>query len=217
MNKFMQLGNEKLNLVKDLNKTRSVVLSDFLSQNNWCDFPIKYVKENCDCEYFVLGINTRNEIAISNSSKCEIVRINNGMLKNCYAVIEKSEHLGKECYIYIAHKDGFLKLPKIKGDVTLSIIDNILSDKNMQKITAKVLHKIDLSKKFQNYEFFCEKMPKSCLSNPSFKNGVLQEFDNMGEMEVVNVVDVSLVNLDKCATKARDYFTNLTIEKYIEK
>lgn len=217
MNKYWQLSSEKVNLVKDINKTRTLILSDFLSQENWDNFPIKYIKENCDWQYFILGINTRNEIAISNSSRCEIRKIENGMFKNCYAVIEKSEHLGKECSVFIAHGEGFLKLPKIKGDVTTSEIDNILNDKNMQIITAKILHKIDLSKRFQNYELFCEKMPKSCLSNSDFKNGVLKEFDNMGEMEVADVVDTSLVNLDRCAAKARSYFTNLTAEKYIEK
>ena len=46
MNKYWQLSNEKVNLVKDINKTRALILSDFLSQENWDNFPIKYIKEN---------------------------------------------------------------------------------------------------------------------------------------------------------------------------
>lgn len=214
MEKINFLSEEKINLVNDIYKLKMQVLVDFLKKNNWKDFPIKYIREKYDWDYFILEISSKNELALSNSASCEIRKIEKGLFKDNYAIIEK---IGKEQNLYIAHKNGFLKLAEKKLDATLSDVDKTLSNNSIQKITAKKLHEIDLSKRYQNYELFCEKLPKNCLKDEKFKNEVLKEFDSIDGMNVVNVVDKSLVNVEKCVEKARRYFVELTADKYMER
>lgn len=214
MKKNNFLSEEKVDLINDLYKLKMQVLVDFLKKNNWKNFPIKNIREKYDWGYFILDIDSKNELALSNSSFCEIRKIENGLFKDNYAIIEKSE---KEQNLYVAHKNGFLKLAEMKVDATLSEIDKTLSDDSIQKITAKTLHEIDLSKRYQNYELFCQKMPKNCLKDENFRNDVLKKFDSIDGMNIVDVVDKSLINVEKCVEKARNYFVKLTADKYIEK
>lgn len=191
--------------------------TSFKKENNWDDCCISCIESGTSWNYYKINLQRSKEIIIGKGSRCQIRRINKGLFKDCYCVVEARDGNDTFTILYVFDKMKLLRYPKFEKQMTAKQIDLLLDQKQIENVTAKLLNQFDISKRHQEYEFFCENLPDACWKAKDFSKNILAKFEQLGEIKLTTEVDKKFVKLDMCKAIARDYFESLTKKKNQEK
>ena len=132
--------------------------------------PIVCLETNPNWQYFILHLPNHKQVACDIKSQVQMRKIVHGYFKGCYCVVER----GRETYVSVIHNGGVLRYPELKKDFSYEQIDSLFDDENIEKFTAVLLNKYDVSKKNQHYA------PDGLATNNQMcKNKVLRQFMQM--------------------------------------
>ncbi len=186
-------------------------------ENGWHDCCVSSIETGTTWNYYKINIEKGRQMAISKSANCQIRRIEEGLFKGCYCVIEAKDASDTYTILYVFDKKNLLRYPEFKKFMTAEQVDLLLDQKQIESVAAKLLNQFDISKRHQDYEFFCENLPDACWKAKDFSKNVVAKFEQLGEIKLTTDVDKKFVKLDLCKSIARDYFENLSKKKNQEK
>ncbi len=187
------------------------------SEMGWNDCAISFVQSGTSWNYYKICLEKGKVITISKSSRCQIRKVENGIFKGSYCVVDLKDGGGSYTILYVFDRTNILKYPELKKYLSEKELDSLLDQKEIEKIAANLLNQFDISKTHQEYESFCNNLPNACWEKKDFAKNVLSIFDEMGESELQTNVDKRFVKLDLCKQIARKFFTDLNASKQQEK
>ena len=207
----LKILSEKMIDISLLSKENKMLRLDEETQKaGFADCPVSILDSMGNYSYYKLLLSGNKMVIFDKCSHVGLREIKSGFMNGSYCIIEslRGEQGGHKLYILSGHK--VLKMPVIHNVETLKDIDDLLCDEEMINLTAKMLNKFSTYHRMQDYEIFVGDLPKGCLQNPKFIDGVLKKFKELGEVQVESVVDAKYINTKACKERAEEYFKSLT-------
>lgn len=217
MRELDYLSKEYVKISELMNYRAYADFASLKEENNWQDCVVSCIESGGSWNYYKINLNRGRLITIDKRSNCQIRKVEKGLFKGCYCVIEASDSSDAFTILYVFDNKILLKYPKFKEYMTEKQVDLLLDQKQIEVITAKLLNQFDISKRHQEYEFFCENLPNSCWKKAGFVRNVLDLFEAEKDVDLKTDVDKRFVKLEMCKDVARNYFKELSKKKTEEK
>lgn len=200
----MNLSKKSIEITISRNLNTRVNLETLLIAKSE-DLKYCYIETHPDWQYYFFEWQPHKRIVLNKNSHVELLKIEQGYLKNNFCLVERN----KKTNVYVLHEDGILTFPELKANIQTKDLDLFFDNEILERLTAKILTKFNLNHSMQNYELFCENLPKNCLGDNNFVENVKKKLLQM-PIEVINVHDMKMVNCEYCKNKALNYFEKET-------
>lgn len=195
MNKLRYLSEEKIDLQKEIDMRNDDHVFHMLSKQQWDYCPISFVENNLDWDYFIVHLKHSREIVCEKGLSCDMRKIQNGMFKGGFCIVEKTSSFGQKTKISVIHKDGVLKFPDFANHIDIEKVDAMFSYESVVELIATLMTRFDVSSRYQLFESFCDGLPKNCWKDYDFPLDIVHCF-NMKEVQLDKSVNPRYVRTD---------------------
>lgn len=213
MKKLNYLSKDFIELDSIMSRKVFVDFSQFKAEMNWDDCLISCLEAGNSWNYYKINFQKGKVIAVGKDSHCQIRKIENGLFKGCYCVIEAKKNENSFTILYIFDRTKILRYPEFKQFMSAEQVDLLLSQKQVEKMSAEILNQFDVLKRVQDYEIFFENLPNNVWKQKDFAKNVLRRFEEMGDVKLQTEIDKKFVKLDLCKEISRKYFNDLSKKK----
>ena len=199
------LSEKKINVEKRFGTNNIIDLTKDVEALGWENFPCARATSPVGSRYYRFDLYAGKIVTFDKANAGEISRIEDGYFAGRYAFIE---HERTGVNVTIVSDREMLRLPSTKVS-NLVELDEMFSNENVQEVCIDLLHKFDLTRTVQEYQIFCDKLPKKCFEDGQFVNAVLNSLNDEDSIRIVQPIDRRFINLTECANETQTYFSKL--------
>lgn len=197
------LSDECVEIRHDYGFDSRLILNDFAKLGwNITDFD---VKQYSDSNFLRVRLKDDLLLLDKQASSIEARKISKGYFAGWYLLSQGNAQ--KKSFVIFDQKYAFQDL---KFDATTAEqADEFLSSKAIVQMIAKGIKDFDISKKNQNWQFVCDKMPKKCFFDKYFVKTIENEILDGDNYNFVNVENRERVNIPACVLENAQNFRKL--------